>query len=139
MAENEAMEEEFKLIVRELNEKRQYRNDGFYERILDEDYGTLQEELDKIKTKELIAKKGEHLKNKIRHSISMAYDLGQMTKNEQNLVKKQSTVNPDLVTSVKFKKDGTIKNISHLPLNVGLADKDPLAFIDSVLRHHGQI
>ena len=45
--------------------------------------------------------------------------------------KRRSVTNPDLINqSKKYKVN------NHLDTNVGLAQRDPLAFIESVLAHH---
>ena len=102
------------------------QNHDFYSQVLRADYGKGDYRLPSP-TSKLIKKKEEGHKNKLRHSIKMTFD----HKLQELTTKRTSNHNPDLINqSKKYKVN------NHLDTNVGLAQRDPLAFIESVLAHH---
>ena len=120
------MQDEFEKILEELNSRRKEKNQEFYSQVLRSDYGNGDYRLPSP-TRTLVDKKKKGLQNKVNHSIKMTYD----HKLQDLQAKRTSVTNPDLINqSKKYKVD------RHLDVNVGLAQKDPLAFIENVLAHH---
>ena len=111
---NEVIQSQFETLLQELEEKRLHKDPGFYESILNSDYGSLPSagkgggELKKSVTQKMVSEKEKKLKARL--SVDSV----------DKMLQKPSDSKPQL------------------KMNVKLAEKDPLEFINKVLQHHGQ-
>ena len=108
LKESESYEQQFSEIVRQLNERRENKNLDFYGDHLQEQYQML------------------NTNQPYRKSVD------KLTKNKEKNLKDQKR------SSIMGPAEIQAKRNSQVQINVKMATKNPLKFMDTILEHHGQ-